>query len=195
MGLTAMTRYPVVVALGLVGCGTSSEHQARPAETNSRADVVAPVVATPVESSSPVLALLAHQPMFGPLTVVEVRAAETGYVLNSRRSFCRKGRNTPIQTTGERAELERILPVLDSTRMSDGDPCKTSGRDATFWVVARASADSEKRARMFRRVEVEGECGEFQVAARKLMELAGLECNGTACAREAERDGGKLSCP
>ncbi len=185
----------MVVLLGIVSCGPTSQ----PPATTPGPDFSVPLGASArgprTGTSSSVLMLLAHRPAFGPTTVVEVRAVENGYVLNSRRSFCRNSQATSIEAENGQAELERLLPVLDSTRMSEADPCRLPGRDAAYWIVARGPAASQKRSRMFRAAEIVSECNEFHAAARTLMRLAGLDCRTKACVREIEESTGKFVCP
>ncbi|HYQ02177.1 MAG TPA: hypothetical protein VER96_26060 [Polyangiaceae bacterium] len=138
---------------------------------------------------------LIHKWARGHVTVVGVYRQGYGYVLSARNYGCATGTTTQISEPSQRAELERVLTVLDPKSLPEGDPCSRSVRDGTGWAV-RVEVDGEviTRGRQFGVYE-SGPCVDFQRAAQTLMNLAGLECTAATCVRVEGGSGARSLCP
>jgi hypothetical protein len=131
---------------------------------------------------------LAHRSLVGRLTVVEVLRQGQTYVLGSRRLGCPAGRPTPIEDATERAELERALAVLDPKSLTERDPCRRPDRIGATWIVrARVHREITTRLRQFP-TGMPDACADFQAAAERVMELAGLKCTHAGCLPKGRND-------
>jgi hypothetical protein len=143
---------------------------------------------------TPPVLILAHRWVRGSFSVVEVRPTPRGYQLHSRRLFCATGVVTDITDPASQAELDRVLAALAPSALPEADPCATSVRDGTTWIVAATINDPNKKTRQFRR-DADATCGPFHQSALSLMRLATLTCDATACYRPTERASKSIACP
>ena len=162
-----------------------------PARVVQPAPLVTSVERSAAVTTNPPVLLLGHKWALGRVTALEVRRRGEDYILNSKLSFCQAGRSRVITESNDRAELARLLPLLDPRRLSEADPCHESGRDGTVWMVA---AGALERARPFGMVK-DRVCAEFEEAAHSLMRLAGITCRGVGCFRTTKTPLEELACP
>jgi hypothetical protein len=174
-------RLPIVFTLVLGACASNPHDAEAPSATGaSGSQRVA-------GREEPALLWLIHKWARGHVTVVGVRRQEQGYMLSARNYASATGTTKQISEPSQRAELERVLTLLDPKKLAEKDPCYRSVRDGTGWAV-RVEVDGEviTRGRQFGRYE-SGVCADFQRAAQALMNFAGLECTAMTCVR-VERD-------
>jgi len=187
-----MRRFALVTLALSAACSPSTVHVPDPTPSS---ESVRPIAQRPRRApQAPPVLILAHRWVRGSFSVVEVRPSPYGYRLHSRRLQCSTGVVTDITDPASRAELDRALTVLSPSAVSEADPCATSVRDGTFWIVATTTNDPNKKTRQFR-PDGDATCGPFHQSARSLMRLATLTCDATGCYRSTERASKNIACP
>jgi hypothetical protein len=185
-------RFALVTLTLSAACSPSVVHVPDPTPHSASARPIAQR-ADRAPQSPPVL-ILAHRWVRGSFSVVEVRPTPRGYRLHSRRLSCATGVVTDITDPASRAELDRVLADLAPSALSEADPCATSIRDGTFWIVATSTNDPNKKTRQFR-PDADATCSPFHQSALSLMRLATLTCDATGCYRRTERASKSIECP